>query len=1417
MADDPNNTLGTLGIGITADYSDLEAKLQGAEDAAAAAGKEIADAFNSAASSGDQLGLFADQAATSFGDLSQQMSLFDKNAIEAADSLTQVGDKLHVVEGETGGATSSIGQFFNSLEFGLPTLDRLTEKLIEVGLEYLAFEKIKEAVEEAITAFENFEKASVALATISHNIDGISLSAEQVGEQMEKLSGLAQSDALSFPSLLIAQQRLVALGVSLEDVTTVLAAIADGAATMGASFDTAAQSFNRMVEGGSLSGRTLLNLGLNTDDVTAAMGLLDVSLKTAKADFQDLEPETRALVLTLAEQAKNAGAAAAQAETMSGAWQRVKNVVEDVGVAAVTATNGFGKLADVASTAAKLIGVTVIDAIQGFHALSTAISLVVDSVGDVIVGLLSAARLITSGDFSGALNSIKGIGADVAGSWSTFLNQIKSDNQTAADSVAKFWNATGESEQKDLDATAIKAKVAAEVQAAEAIKAAEAAQKAAEQFNKSWDLIAQKAENAFGQMEDGGKTAAAVVSTLENAIENATLHFAQLTPASAAMLAQLTAMLLEAKQAEKDLADTEALDKITEQMSALEVKASELADKVPVDFADMMAGVSQGFNFSGIQNQLKTSIQTMTEDLAKIPAELQPTLQIVIDKTQAALSNITDMNNALKLIGQDKSMDQLAQQITSLVNIQDKGQLTAGQFDQALANIGADLTKTVIPALQKGVEVTPQLIDALSKLGPQGQAFADALKGGLDAAVNELTSAAEKIRANALSIDTALKDLGTTSLDAADASVVKYGDDIVAVLKKVADASQLTGAQFAQDQDAVIAWATKVLPSMLEFGTVIQDDVLSQIAKISPAMAQAAKDGPQAFATALDALKVKAADAVMTLAQAYTTLGAQSGEALNNILTKQTDAYNLLVSMNAPVQAQLQGLSDIYQTQIKIAQATGASSTATLAWTQALAGVQSEQAAITQQTMALSNLYTAMLKSFSAEWTQLGNSIGDALVTSQDFGTAFTKVLDDLKKQLADLVVNYLLGELKTALLQDGELMKGFNSVFNAIFGASGSVAQGLTQTQQLVTQTTGELDQIYSNTSKQLTTITSQTVQGIQQTGSAALGQLSSILNMVSGIVTAIASVISAIEIAHTNTILGHIEDNTRVSAILDGQIFEMIHDIDNRWSDFGSFINGTLTQYLQNINVDLDGILGVLQEIKSSGGFSGSGGSSGVDGGSSLGQTVSDLETQVTAIGDVLKQGVQGTSAAAAASTNSAAASAASAIATGGLTTATQDLTPSIVNLATAVGTAVKQSNPNSTASQNVNFMSASDFAALQDATNRYQNPLQFNIPGSQQTAGQGVQFLSPTDQKILIDATNAFQHPLQFNIPNSAGSGQVGSTGTPLGGTLAIAQHATTITVPVTISGNVIGTQQIASQITDQVQSKVVATLRQAGLKI
>ena len=149
--------------------------------------------------------------------------------------------------------------------------------------------------------------------------------------------------------------------------------------------------------------------------------------------------------------------------------------------------------------------------------------------------------------------------------------------------------------------------------------------------------------------------------------------------------------------------------------------------------------------------------------------------------------------------------------------------------------------------------------------------------------------------------------------------------------------------------------------------------------------------------------------------------------------------------------------------------------------------------------------------------------------------------------------------------------------------------------------------------------------------------------------------------------------------------------------------------------------------------------------------------------------------------------------------------------------------------TASSNVNLgLSSQDQQILINATNAFTNPLQFNVPGTQGTASQNINFLSPQDLNTLIQATNAYQNPLQFNVPGTGGTAQISATGTALAGAFQAALESSAtigrggtgsgpVTVNVPITGNLIGSQQIANQMTQQIQANVVAALRQAGLKI
>lgn len=328
MADDE---LGSLGYGITGDFSDLQDALeqavslaQASADAIAAAlnvpvGQDLVssveDVNNATVAAGDQLSLFGGQLTEAAG----QMDLFDTNAIEAADSMVQIGDgasaaaaPVKVLGDEVDDAGSKAKQ--GAIEWG---------GLLTVLGQFAAIEvtasALKELAADAVEAFSQVQTATIALTAMTGSASG-------AAEQIENLRAQANSDALSFPSLLEGAQRMTAFGLSASQTTEILQLSADAAAATGNNFDTVSQSLGRLVEQGTAGARQLTQLGITQQQLAAVMG---VSTAEVAADFKALDPTDRLAIASEALQ-KFAGDATLMTQTVTGQWNLLKNATNDL-------------------------------------------------------------------------------------------------------------------------------------------------------------------------------------------------------------------------------------------------------------------------------------------------------------------------------------------------------------------------------------------------------------------------------------------------------------------------------------------------------------------------------------------------------------------------------------------------------------------------------------------------------------------------------------------------------------------------------------------------------------------------------------------------------------------------------------------------------------------------------------------------------------------------------------------------------------------------------------------------------------------------------------------------------------------------------------------------------------------------------
>lgn len=471
--------------GITTQIDDAFAGLgtvtSDLQNLAAAAGEAVAPVQEL----GEQLGLFAEVPLTTLPEVNEQLSLFATYAGEAAATTETLASA-------SSSAAASVGTLASSEEASAASLVTLVAQL---GLAYAAFQIIKGAIESVVEAYGEEQKATLALGALLGDQSQAAAAIDSAKQLADNL-GLAQESAFS------AQQKLIALGESLQNIPRDLTAIADGAAAMNTSFDTAAQRFDMIVNSGTLMARSLTSIGLNVQDVAKAMDLAGVPASTLTEAFRQLDETQRAAVLSSAELAKNAGLAATAASGVIGTWNQVKNAIGDAEQEIGKAIDGFSGLATVAVGSIRLIAqafvglvatvkIAVDAIIAGFQALLIPITAVGQAVSDAFTGKI---KEIPS-DLQAANHAIEDA---LKSGWSN----IQKDASDAGSSVAAVWG------------TSMQA-VATSTQAGmtQTINAVQAAQGYAEKLATQFGAISQ----AFA----AGKVTAAQYTDALNALNKA--------------------------------------------------------------------------------------------------------------------------------------------------------------------------------------------------------------------------------------------------------------------------------------------------------------------------------------------------------------------------------------------------------------------------------------------------------------------------------------------------------------------------------------------------------------------------------------------------------------------------------------------------------------------------------------------------------------------------------------------------------------------------------------------------------------------------------------------------------------------------------------------------------------------------------
>lgn len=340
MADE---TLGSLGVDITGDYSDLSTALDQATQVATDAGASIASAFQQAANATDLAGgslqifqsvLQADEEAgisltQSLTDMAGAASTVGDAVAGAAQSLldqqsaaTDAASSLESVTTASSDASSGIAETGSAAQEAEGGLSGMVEQLTLLGESLAITEGLKEFGQEALTAYGTVQSVTIGLTALTG-------SAEKADEIVTQIKELAATEPFAFPEIAPTVQRMVALGVSTEQIPVVMQAAADASAATGNAFENVANMLDRMSISGTVNARSLATLGISTTDLGNAMG---VTADEAKATFAALDQEDRVNAIAQA-LSKFAGTAIAEAQGISGQWQIFQNQFEEVMVA----------------------------------------------------------------------------------------------------------------------------------------------------------------------------------------------------------------------------------------------------------------------------------------------------------------------------------------------------------------------------------------------------------------------------------------------------------------------------------------------------------------------------------------------------------------------------------------------------------------------------------------------------------------------------------------------------------------------------------------------------------------------------------------------------------------------------------------------------------------------------------------------------------------------------------------------------------------------------------------------------------------------------------------------------------------------------------------------------------------------------
>jgi len=827
----------------------------------------------------------------------------------------------------------------------------------------LSIEALKELAVAAIEAGDKLDDAAFAMSKFTGSV-------EASQKVIEGLKAVAQDEGLSFPKLVTAAQRMEALLPAGTDVVNVLGKVGNAAELMGTSIDAAANKFDNLVRGSSLSAKQLANMGLSMADISGAMEHLgassDVLAAGVKKAWAAMDDTQHAAVVS---------------EALTKLDGVAKEMNADIGGDVTRTMNEFyitlAKLGDVIAPLARQALPYLVDAIKilvtGVDAGVTSFKVFIDVVtayakvlGTAYAAVAEAAIDVSKADFSSAAVAISSAFGKIKDTVGGLKDQIQADFKAGAEFAEQVWNV---SIPNSVAAGAKKVTVSlADVQIA----------------HKD---LANSIAAAFAQIDslEAKIGSGAGVKELQAAFENAekainTVAKEDLPAAIKAVDDYTDAQGRNKAGGEVFLQAFQEQSKLIQQLAKVDLPA---ASQAMVDYIGKLDNAKAPLGV--IQAALEQE-EKMIQQLAK------QDLQAANDAWDRLIQKLRDTNAPLVVLNQ--ALQDHMKFLSDTAAAADKAQAAFDKVAASYINLA-----THSPAVQQAFKDAYDTLNKLGLLLPQIPAPMDAL----NKAMSDFGLVMQKAKTPVEDLKTPIEQL-TVDLDKL-AEKAKSSGDWSAFNQALDDLDKRVSNLAKTDLPEAAKQLEAVIQEMIKAGAPT-DLVQGQLAKLQPLLQKMAEENlpgaAAAWAKYIDLLKQ--VPSVIQDIQKAQEQQLQKDQQILDTMKARGDAYGYILDQQAKV----------YQEQIAYDEKTGKSAEAAI---MGLEAVRLKQEEIRIETHGLADTYVEMTNEINNAFAAVSKGLADAIINGKSAADALANVFKALAQQILTTMIEGALKPLKASLL----------------------------------------------------------------------------------------------------------------------------------------------------------------------------------------------------------------------------------------------------------------------------------------------------------------------------------------------------------------------------------------------------------------